>query len=144
MLRKQAIYILFCPLVINGEDVPLKPADVDNVEVVKAPELTNARHYPRADLEALRTLGSGTYGNVFLAKASEIVEGESSSIVVVQSLTSNDEAVRRDFMKRMEMLSLKHENIAKLLGVCQEEEPMYLISEYPEQVINTADFMYIG
>jgi hypothetical protein len=32
------------------------------------------------------------------------------------------------------MLSLKHENIAKLLGVCQEEDPMYLISEYPEQV----------
>ena len=121
---------------MNGEDVPLKPADDrdgDNVEVVKAPEV-NAKVYPREKLEALRTLGSGTYGNVFLAKASELSEGESSSIVVVQSLTSGEQAVKKDFMRRMEMLSLKHENIAKLLGVCQEEDPMYLISEYPEQV----------
>ena len=115
--------------------MPLKPTDnVDNVEVVKAPEVSNAKEYPRENLETLRTLGSGTYGNVFLAKASEISEGESSSIVVVQSLTSEDEVVKKDFVKRMEMLSLKHENIAKLLGVCREEDPMYLISEYPEQV----------
>ncbi|XP_028395925.1 inactive tyrosine-protein kinase 7-like isoform X2 [Dendronephthya gigantea] len=121
-------------LIVNGEDIPLKPDDnVDNVEVVKGPEALNAPHYPRENLETLRTLGTGTYGLVFLAKASEISEGEGSSIVVVQSLTSDDEVVKKDFMRRMEMLSLKHENIAKLLGVCQDEGPMYLISEYPEQ-----------
>ena len=121
-------------LIINGEDMPLKPEDnVDNVEVVKAPDASKAKKYPRENLETLRTLGSGTYGAVFLAKASKISEDEGSSIVVVQSLTSGDEAVKTDFMRRMEMLSLKHENIAKLLGVCDEEDPMYLISEYPEQ-----------
>ena len=93
--------------------------------------------FPRHDLEALRTLGNGSYGNVFLAKASEIVEGEGTSIVVVQSLTSKDEEVKKEFMKTMEKLSLKHKNIGKLLGVCQEEDPMYLISEYPEQVNHT-------
>lgn len=115
--------------------MPLKPEENgENIEVVKSPEMSNARQFSRADFETIRTLGSGTYGNVFLAKGSEIVEGESSSIVVVQSLTATDEAAKKDFMRKMEMLSLKHENIAKLLGVCQEEEPMYLISEYPEQV----------
>ena len=130
--------------VVNGEDVPLKPEDnIDNVEVVKAPEaVQNAKEYPRGNLETLRTLGNGTYGNVFLAKAADITEGESSSIVVVQSLTSNDEAVKKDFMRRMEMLSLKHENIAKLLGVCREEDPMYAISEYPEQVSKRLNYLY--
>ena len=123
--------------VINGEEVPLNAVDGENVEVVKAPD--SKLQFPRQDLEALRTLGSGSYGNVFLAKASEIVEGESTSIVVVQSLTSKDDDVKKDFMKKMEMLSLSHENIAKLLGVCREEEPLYLISEYPEQV-NLATF----
>lgn len=118
-------------LVVNGEDIPLNAVDGDNVEVVKTPD--TKLHFPRQDLEALRTLGSGSYGNVFLAKASEIVEGESSSIVVVQSLTTKDEDVKKEFMNIMEMLSLKHENIAKVLGVCREEDPMYLISEYPEQ-----------
>ena len=118
--------------------MPLKPEDnVDNVEEVKAPDTSKAKKYPRENLETLRTLGCGTYGAVFLAKASKISEDESSSIVVVQSLTSGDEAVKTDFMRRMEMLSLKHENIAKLLGVCDEEDPMYLISEYPEQVSDT-------
>lgn len=121
--------------VVNGEDVPLKPDDGDKVEVVKAPEvLSNAKEYPRESLETLRTLGSGTYGIVFLAKASEITEGENSSIVVVQSLTSEEDSVKKEFMRKMQMLSLKHEHIAKMLGVCREEEPMYLISEYLEQV----------
>ena len=115
--------------------MPLKEENADNVETVKAPDaVTDAKEYPRENLEALRTLGNGTYGNVFLAKASEISEGESSSVVVVQSLASDDEAVKNDFMRIMSMLSLKHENIAKLLGVCRDEDPMYLISEYPEQV----------
>ena len=102
--------------------------------MVKGPEVPNAPDYPRENLETLRRLGNGTYGNVFLAKASEISEGEGVSVVVVQSLTSDDEVVKKDFLKRMEMLSLKHENIAKLLGVCRDDGPMYLISEYPEQV----------
>ena len=77
---------------------------------------------------------------MFLAKAADINESESSSIVVVQSLTSTDEAAKKDFLRRMEMLSLQHENIAKLLGVCREEDPMYAISEYPEQVSKTITF----
>ena len=104
------------------------------MEVVKAPDASKAKQFPRENLETLRTLGSGTYGPVFLANALKISECENSSIVVVQSLTSENEAVKADFMRRMELLSLKHENIAMLLGVCQEEDPMYLISEYPEQV----------
>ena len=109
--------------------------DSNNVEVIKTAH--TKLQFPRHDLEALRTLGNGSCGNVFLAKASEIVEGEGTSIVVVQSLTSKDEEVKKEFMKTMEKLSLKHKNIGKLLGVCQEEDPMYLISEYPEQVNHT-------
>ena len=125
-------YIFHSLLVLNGEEIPLNAVDGENVEVVKTPD--SKLHFSRQDLEALRTLGNGSYGNVFLAKASEIVEGESSSVVVVQSLTSKDDEVKKDFMKKMEMLALKHENIAKLLGICREDDPMYLISEYPEQV----------
>ena len=115
-----------------GEEAPLNEIEGKCVPILGSPGAK--LQFPRQNLEALRTLGSSTYGNVFLAKATDIVEGEGSSIVVVQSLTTKDEKVKKEFMKTMEMLSLKHENIAKLLGQCEEEEPMYVISEYPEQV----------
>ena len=94
--------------------------------------------FPRHDIEALRTLGNGSYGRVFLARASGIQDGERETMVLVKALMSKDDIVREDFNKEMEMLStMENSNVVTLLGVCKGEDPFYMIFESTEKVIPT-------
>ncbi|XP_014785291.1 inactive tyrosine-protein kinase 7 [Octopus bimaculoides] len=73
----------------------------------------------------------GLYGDVFLAQARNIRESESESLVVVKSLLNKDEQLFFEFKHEMDMFSrLEHPNITKLLGVCREAEPNFMITEY--------------
>ncbi|XP_029637043.1 inactive tyrosine-protein kinase 7 isoform X1 [Octopus sinensis] len=88
-------------------------------------------HYPRQNLRTLYVLGKGLYGDVFLAQARNIRESESESLVVVKSLLNKDEQLFFEFKHEMDMFSrLEHPNITKLLGVCREAEPNFMITEY--------------
>lgn len=79
--------------------------------------------------------GTGVYGEVFLMKALGIKPPENESTVVVKSLLSKDDNVRGDLEQEIEMYSkLDHPNIAALLGICMEKEPIYVITEYLEYV----------
>ncbi|ELT99484.1 hypothetical protein CAPTEDRAFT_108481, partial [Capitella teleta] len=90
-------------------------------------------NFPRHDLQTLGMLGKGHYGDVFLAKAHGIKDGEPETLVVVKSLLTRDEAHHFEFRREMDLFSkLNHENIVKLLGVCREMEPQFLITEYCE------------
>ncbi|EDO41236.1 predicted protein [Nematostella vectensis] len=86
--------------------------------------------FPRHDLEALRTLGNGSYGRAFLARASGIKDGERETMVVVKSLIAKDDIVREDFTRELESLvNMEHSNVVSLLGVCRDSEPFYMIFE---------------
>lgn len=79
--------------------------------------------------------GKGLYGDVFLAQARNIRESESESLVVVKSLLNKDEQLFFEFKHEMDMFSrLEHPNITKLLGVCREAEPNFMITEYCDWV----------
>ncbi|KAI8486921.1 Inactive tyrosine-protein kinase 7 [Branchiostoma belcheri] len=89
--------------------------------------------FPRHDLQSLGLLGRGEFGEVFLAKAQGIRDGEEETIVVVKSLSTRDENLQFDFRREMDMLSkMNHDNVVRLLGVCKEAEPVCLITEYME------------
>ena len=91
--------------------------------------------FPRHDLHTLGMLGKGFYGDVFLAKAQQIVAGEGETLVVVKSLLVRDEASHYEFRREMDMFSkMNHEHVIKLLGLCRDREPQFLISEYCEWV----------
>jgi PTK7 protein tyrosine kinase 7 len=79
--------------------------------------------------------GKGHYGDVFLAKAHGIMDGEPETLVVVKSLLTRDEAHHFEFRREMDLFNkLNHEHVVKLLGVCREMEPQFLITEYCEWV----------
>ena len=79
--------------------------------------------------------GKGMYGDVFLAKAHGIKDGEHETLVVVKSLLSRDEAHHFEFRREIDMFGkLNHDHLVKLLGVCREMEPQFLITEYAEWV----------
>ncbi|GAB1301123.1 Inactive tyrosine-protein kinase 7 [Apodemus speciosus] len=93
-------------------------------------------HFPRASLQPITTLGKSEFGEVFLAKAQGIEEGVAETLVLVKSLQSKDEQQQLDFRREFEMFGkLSHANVVRLLGLCREAEPHYMVLEYVDLVL---------
>ncbi|XP_068084846.1 inactive tyrosine-protein kinase 7 [Anabrus simplex] len=93
--------------------------------------------FPRQDLHSMVLLGRGEFGEVFLAKARGLKEGEEKdkdTVVMVKSLQhTRDESVLLEFKRELDMFhKLQHEHVAKLLGLCREAEPHYMLLEYSD------------
>ena len=74
---------------------------------------------------------------MFLAKARGIKDYEPETLVVVKSLLVKDEHLYYEFKQELDMYSkLDHPCIAKILGVCKEIEPQFVITEYCDWVSN--------
>ncbi|MEQ2171805.1 hypothetical protein GOODEAATRI_014416, partial [Goodea atripinnis] len=92
-------------------------------------------HFPRANLQTITTLGKGEFGEVLLSKAKGIEENEAELVVLVKSLQSRDEQLQSDFRREAEMFAkLSHPNVVRLLGLCREADPHYMILEYYDLV----------
>ncbi|KAG5451474.1 Inactive tyrosine-protein kinase 7, variant 3 [Clonorchis sinensis] len=93
----------------------------------------NRMHYPRCELKVEGILGKGVFGDVFLARARHIQEEEMQSLVLVKSLISHESSHINEFHRQLEMFGkLNHDCVARLLGVCMEQEPFYMLLEYCE------------
>lgn len=72
---------------------------------------------------------------MFLAKARGIEESEEQTVVLVKSLLSRDELAQAEFKREVDMFSkLNHTNVVRLLGLCKDTEPHYMILEYIDLV----------
>uniref|UniRef100_A0A8C9UGL9 Inactive tyrosine-protein kinase 7 n=1 Tax=Serinus canaria TaxID=9135 RepID=A0A8C9UGL9_SERCA len=92
---------------------------------------TDKMHFPRSNLQTITTLGRGEFGEVFLAKAKGAEDGEGEALVLVKSLQTRDEQLQLDFRREAEMFGkLNHANVVRLLGLCREAEPHYMVLEY--------------
>lgn len=79
--------------------------------------------------------GRGEFGEVFLAKAKGAEDGEGEALVLVKSLQTRDEQLQLDFRREAEMFGkLNHSNVVRLLGLCREAEPHYMVLEYVDLV----------
>uniref|UniRef100_A0A8C8VQM5 Inactive tyrosine-protein kinase 7 n=1 Tax=Pelusios castaneus TaxID=367368 RepID=A0A8C8VQM5_9SAUR len=97
----------------------------------KRHSVTDRMHFPRASLQPITTLGKGEFGEVFLAKAQGLEDSEGEVLVLVKSLQSRDEQRQLDFRREAEMFGkLSHPHVGRLLGLCREAEPHYMILEY--------------
>lgn len=78
---------------------------------------------------------------MLLAKVNTGVDEEEMA-VLVKSLQTRDEQVQTDFRRECEMFAkLSHPNITRLLGMCREAEPYYMILEYADKVSHSSPSM---
>ncbi|XP_055492113.1 inactive tyrosine-protein kinase 7 [Leucoraja erinacea] len=110
-------------------------ASINNISMTVVPNKRHSMHdklhFPRANLQTITTLGKGEYGEVFLAKAKGIDKSEPETVVLVKSLTTRDEQLQLEFRREFEMFSkMNHSHVVRLLGLCREVEPQYMITEY--------------
>lgn len=76
---------------------------------------------------------------MLLCKAKGIEESEEEMVVLVKSLQTRDEQLQLDFRREAEMFGkLSHPNVARLLGLCKEAEPHYMILDYYDLVTEKA------
>ena len=79
--------------------------------------------------------GKGEFGEVLLCKAKGIEESVEETVVLAKSLQTRDEQLQLDFRREAEMFAkLSHPNVVRLLGLCREAEPHYMILEYYDLV----------
>ena len=114
--------------------------DVDNTstcdnEYVLDPTVTDAErlpNYPRENFTYICDLGQGNYGTVIKGEAKDIIPNQPSTLVATKVLKegSNNDA-RSNFVHEAQLVNqFDHPNILKLLGVCFDREPFYIIFEY--------------
>ncbi|XP_022108577.1 fibroblast growth factor receptor-like isoform X4 [Acanthaster planci] len=89
--------------------------------------------FSRDKLTIERELGQGAFGKVLLAKASGIVQLGTVTQVAVKTLRDDADLMERgdllrelDFMKQLS----SHANVVKLLGFCDDGDPIFIIMEY--------------
>lgn len=99
----------------------------------KEQSCSDTHQFPRAHLQHITTLGRGVFGEVFLAKARALLASEEQTLVLVKSLQSSEVCAQREFSREMQMFSkLQHTHITRLLGVCTETQPLYMMLEYED------------
>ncbi|TPP57333.1 Inactive tyrosine-protein kinase 7 [Fasciola gigantica] len=139
---------LYSRSLLSGASNLGSPAGAQNTAVEQSPTygLTNGAggsghaisqmdrmHYPRCELKVEGILGKGEFGDVFLARARHIQEEEAQSLVLVKSLASLEPVHINEFHRQLELFGkLNHEHVTRLLGICMEQEPFYMLLEYCE------------
>ncbi|XP_038660065.1 muscle, skeletal receptor tyrosine-protein kinase isoform X2 [Scyliorhinus canicula] len=88
--------------------------------------------YPRNNIEYVRDIGEGAFGRVFQARAPQLLDQETSTMVAVKMLKEEASPdMQADFQREAALMSeFDHPNIVKLLGVCAIGKPMCLLFEY--------------
>lgn len=94
----------------------------------------------RAQLQELKPLGRGEFGEIFSTKyrphatTEETTTTVKETVVMVKTLTNTkDENVLQEFKRHLDLLhKLNHEHVARLIGLCRVEEPDYMIIEYTD------------
>lgn len=86
---------------------------------------------PRENVILNRRIGEGAFGTVYGGEAL-IDHDEGWTPVAIKTLKSNATAESRlDFLAESEIMKrFEHKNIVKLLAVCLQKEPLYMLSEF--------------
>ena len=95
-------------------------------------ELPNIK---REQITLIKRLGSGAFGEVFEGKIKDIVRGEAETRIAIKSLkegATQYEVV--EFLKEAKLMNnFKHKHILKLIGVCLDNDPNFIIMELMEE-----------
>ncbi|XP_018324975.1 epithelial discoidin domain-containing receptor 1 [Agrilus planipennis] len=102
-------------------------------------EETTIAEFPRHRLRMLSKLSEGAFGTVYIAEADSISEYSSvvslgKRLVAIKFLGENaSEKEKKDFCRDVRILAaLDDPNLARVLGICSQEDPLCVIMEYLE------------
>ncbi|KAJ2951162.1 hypothetical protein O0L34_g5554 [Tuta absoluta] len=97
-------------------------------------ELATLPHIRREQITLTKFLGSGAFGEVFEGVARQINGTTTDTKVAVKTLRKGaTEQEKTEFLKEAALMSnFKHEHILRLLGVCLDNDPNYIIMELME------------
>lgn len=102
------------------------------------PRQNSFKDFPRSKLAFKEKIGDGQFGEVYIAEAldldqilaSETKNGKRMTVAVKKLKPDVDKNIKNEFFKEVKaMASLRHVNVVRLLGVCQDD-PMCMIVEY--------------
>ncbi|XP_072932674.1 proto-oncogene tyrosine-protein kinase ROS [Epargyreus clarus] len=97
-------------------------------------ELASLPHIRREQITLTKFLGSGAFGEVFEGVARQLNNCTTDTKVAVKTLRKGaTEQEKTEFLKEAALMSnFKHEHILRLLGVCLDNDPNYIIMELME------------
>ncbi|CAK1549369.1 unnamed protein product [Leptosia nina] len=134
----------------NGRLLHERDSGADNSEVsVMSRASKKSGQYeqlsiPKSLLTEQITLGRGEFGDVYLAKLDLLQvkklrnKDESDTEakvkpVLVKALTTKDENQLAEFRRQLDLFSrVRHENISRLFGLCNESDPHYMVLEHTD------------
>ncbi|KAJ8935350.1 hypothetical protein NQ314_012879 [Rhamnusium bicolor] len=100
-------------------------------------EETTILEFPRHRLRMLSKLSEGAFGTVYIAEADGITEYSSTlslgtRLVAIKFLGESAlEKEKKDFYRDVRILAaLEDPNIARVLGICSQDEPLCVVMEY--------------
>ncbi|XP_038064972.1 tyrosine kinase receptor Cad96Ca-like, partial [Patiria miniata] len=94
---------------------------------------TTHKAFPRDQLNIIKELGHGAFGQVLLAEASGMTQGSKVTLVAVKTLKDGaGQSDKADLIRELDLMKKlpDHCNVVRLLGFCVEEDPPYIIVEY--------------
>ncbi|XP_066250296.1 discoidin domain-containing receptor 2-like [Euwallacea similis] len=134
----------------GGQRVSLRSTRSEGAEPRKSPtqqealailkkrlEQTTMKEFPRHRLRMLSKLSEGAFGTVYIAEADGISDYSSpldTRLVAIKFLSDGaSDKEKKDFYRDVRILAaLDDDNIARVLGICSQEEPLCVVMEYLE------------
>ncbi|XP_038064961.1 tyrosine kinase receptor Cad96Ca-like [Patiria miniata] len=114
-------------------DVISQPANQEPRTAAYANTPTTHKAFPRDQLNIIKELGHGAFGQVLLAEASGMTQGSKVTLVAVKTLKDGaGQSDKADLIRELDLMKKlpDHCNVVRLLGFCVEEDPPYIIVEY--------------
>nr|XP_017014245.1 tyrosine-protein kinase Src64B isoform X1 [Drosophila takahashii] len=88
------------------------------------PELRDKYEIPRSEIQLLRKLGRGNFGEVFYGKWRNSID------VAVKTLREGTMSTAAFLQEAAIMKKFRHNRLVALYAVCSQEEPIYIVQEY--------------
>ncbi|KAJ0183261.1 hypothetical protein K1T71_001237 [Dendrolimus kikuchii] len=97
-------------------------------------DLEKIPHFRREQITLIKFLGSGAFGKVYEGVARQVNGATTDTKVAVKTLRKGaTEQEKMEFRREAALMSnFKHEHILRLLGVCRDDDPHYIIMELME------------
>eukprot|EP00730_Choanoeca_flexa_P002806 TRINITY_DN11181_c0_g1_i4.p1 TRINITY_DN11181_c0_g1~~TRINITY_DN11181_c0_g1_i4.p1 ORF type:complete len:758 (+),score=224.97 TRINITY_DN11181_c0_g1_i4:94-2367(+) len=111
------------------QDNPFHPDTADQEPEVVEGDLEH-KQLDRTKLTAIKVLGAGQFGTVYMAGVANDDQGEDDSVAVKMLRTESSDADATEFRYECEVMAqLSHPNILNLVGVCFEHRPWLCVLE---------------